>query len=182
MPASPPPLQLIIDIVAWLRIFASFWAFELASRAAFARATMHNGRWRFWAFDFPTLSRLLADAEADLDWGLARRAAALAGLEVESIARVVRSAPETRRALKIRAVDYLTRYIRFEMIAHRMAARIRALRDPLRASHRLTMALQSPRPTLVAASAFALAPRPGSGQHGRLRDHGRAPARARAPP
>jgi hypothetical protein len=113
-------------------MFVSFWAFELASAAAFARAPRRNGKARLMRLDVLMLSNLLAVAEADLDWGLARRACVLAGLNPEDVTHVQRSAPRTCAALISRARIYCTRFFGFEIAAHRLAARMmKRMRRPM---------------------------------------------------
>jgi hypothetical protein len=108
-------------------MFVSFWAFEHASRAAFARAPMQDGKRRLMRLDFLVLAKLLAAAEADFAFWLARRACCLAGLDADRVAHVARSAPATRRALKVRARDYFQRFARLEEIACGMAMRMAKL-------------------------------------------------------
>jgi hypothetical protein len=108
-------------------MLVSFWAFELASVAAFARAPRRNGKARLMRLDVLALSNLLAVAEADLEWGLMRRACVLAGLERESVTHVKRSTPRTGAALIIRARIYCSRFFDFEVVALRMAARMMKL-------------------------------------------------------
>jgi hypothetical protein len=123
---------MLFDVVAWLRLARSFWLYAGALRIARGRAIRRNGRCRFLDIDVPILSALLVRAEADLAWALARHAARLAGIGVDHIVWTERGPPTSRLALWVREGAYLRGLMTFEARAEKMAARIRALRDPLR--------------------------------------------------
>jgi hypothetical protein len=126
MTTRRPPFWFFIDAMTWLRMIASFWSFEMASRIAFARAKVCHGKSHLLGFDLPWLSNLLAAAEADLAWALARRASTIAGLSADRIRCVEVSPAETFHALKVRAYTYYQRFFSFEMVAQKMAARLKA--------------------------------------------------------
>jgi hypothetical protein len=116
------PLWFFIDAVAQLRVFASFVRFAIASHFAFARARPHNGTNRLLAPDVHWLSAVLATAEADLTWALARRAAAIAGVDPGRIVHTNLSPAGTRHTLWMRARIYCKRFHDFELVAQKMAA------------------------------------------------------------
>jgi hypothetical protein len=126
MTTRRPPFWFFIDAMTWLRMIASFWSFEMASRIAFARAKICHGKSHLLGFDLPWLSNLLAAAEADLAWALARRASTIAGWSADRIVCVEVLPAETFRALKVRACAYYERFFSFEMVARKMAARLKA--------------------------------------------------------
>jgi hypothetical protein len=127
-----PTFWTLFDVLDWLRLARSFWLYGAAFYVARGRAVRRNGRCRFLDIDVPILSALLVRAEADLAWALARHAARLAGIGVDHIVRVERAGPTNRLALWVREGVYLKSLMTFEAMAEKMAARIRALNDPLR--------------------------------------------------
>lgn len=118
-----PPLWLFLDPAAWLALMFSVWRLVLLVREMLAKPD--DGRGILAQNDLARMAEALAEAEADIDWAIARRVRRLCGLDAGDVVRVVPAPAQTLQAFRARYDAQVRRVRDCTAIAERRAARMR---------------------------------------------------------
>jgi hypothetical protein len=115
------PLWLLLDPAAWLALMFSVWRLVGVVREMLAKPD--DGRGLLPQADLARMAEVLAEAEADIDWAIARHVRRLCGLPVGDVVRVVPAPARTLGAFRARYEAQARRMTECNAIARRRAMR-----------------------------------------------------------